>query len=138
MYKLCAPEQSDAELKSLLENAESICKALNFHYRIIELCTGDLGFAAQKTYDLEVWSPGSTEWLEVSSCSNCGDFQARRTNIKYRSDTKDKPKFLNTLNGSVLAIPRVLIAILEQNQQSDGTINIPEPLRKYTGFDQIR
>jgi seryl-tRNA synthetase len=137
MYKLCPPEQSDAELKSLVENAESICKALNFHYRIIELCTGDLGFAAQKTYDLEVWSPGSKEWLEVSSCSNCGDFQARRTNIKYRTDKKDKPKFLNTLNGSGLAIPRVLIAILEQNQQSDGTINIPEPLRKYTGFDQI-
>ena len=137
MYKLCPPEQSDAELKSLVENAESICKALNFHYRIIELCTGDLGFAAQKTYDLEVWSPGSKEWLEVSSCSNCGDFQARRTNIKYKTDKKDKPKFLNTLNGSGLAIPRVLIAILEQNQQSDGTINIPEPLRKYTGFDQI-
>ena len=138
MYKLCPPEQSDAELKSLVENAESICKALNFHYRIIELCTGDLGFAAKKTYDLEVWSPGSKEWLEVSSCSNCGDFQARRTNIKYRTDKKDKPKFLNTLNGSGLAIPRVLIAILEQNQQSDGTINIPEPLRKYTGFDQIQ
>ena len=137
MYKLCAPEQSDTELQSLLENAESICKALNFHYRIIELCTGDLGFASQKTYDLEVWSPGSKEWLEVSSCSNCGDFQSRRTNIKFRNDTKDKPKFLNTLNGSGLAIPRVLIAILEQNQQSDGSINVPEPLRKYTGFDKI-
>ena len=137
MYKLCAPEQSDAELKSLLENAEGICKALNFHYRILELCTGDLGFASQKTYDLEVWSPGSKEWLEVSSCSNCGDFQSRRTNIKFRHNTKDKPKFLNTLNGSGLAIPRVLIAILEQNQQRDGSINVPESLRKYTGFDKI-
>lgn len=137
MYKLCAPEQSDAELKSLLENAEGICKALNFHYRILELCTGDLGFASQKTYDLEVWSPGSKEWLEVSSCSNCGDFQSRRTNIKFRHNAKDKPKFLNTLNGSGLAIPRVLIAILEQNQQSDGSINVPESLRKYTGFDKI-
>ena len=137
MYKICTPETSDEELKSLLENAESVCKAFNFHYRIIELCTGDLGFASQKTYDLEVWSPGSKEWLEVSSCSNCGDFQARRTNIKFRKDAKDKARFVNTLNGSGLAIPRVLIAILEQNQQSDGTINIPEPLRKYTGFDQI-
>ena len=137
MYKLCTPEESDKELKSLLENAESVCKALNFHYRVVELCTGDLGFAAQNTYDLEVWSPGSKEWLEVSSCSNCGDFQARRTNIKFRNDPKDKAMFVHTLNGSGLAIPRVLIAILEQNQQHDGTINIPEPLREYTGFDQI-
>lgn len=138
MYKLCTPEQSSVELQSLIENAEGICKALNLHYRVIELCTGDLGFASQKTYDLEVWSPGSKEWLEVSSCSNCGDFQARRTNIKYRNNIKDKPKFLNTLNGSGLAIPRVLITILEQNQQPNGSINIPEPLRKYTGFDQIQ
>jgi seryl-tRNA synthetase len=138
MYKFVEPTTSNMELEKLINDAEDICRMLSIPYRIIELCTGDLGFNAAKTYDLEMWAAGSQEWLEVSSCSNCTDFQARRANIKYRSSDQNKTQFVHTLNGSGLALPRVIIAILENYQQSDGSVLIPEVLRPYTGFDLIR
>lgn len=138
MYKFVEPTTSDIELEKLISDAEDICKMLAIPYRIVELCTGDLGFNAAKTYDLEMWAAGSEEWLEVSSCSNCTDFQARRANIKYRSSDQMKTQFVHTLNGSGLALPRVIIAILENYQQSDGSVMIPDVLRPYTGFDVIR
>ena len=104
---------------------------------MIELCTGELGFASVKSYDLEMWAPGSGEWLEVSSCSNCTDFQARRASIRYRPEPGARARFAHTLNGSGLALPRVIIAILENFQQADGSVIIPEVLRPYTGFDRI-
>ena len=137
MYKFVSPNNSDEELFKLLDNAEEIIRRLELTYRVIELCAGDLGFAAVKTFDLEVWSPGSQDWLEVSSCSNCDDFQSRRANIRYRKEAKSKPIYPHSLNGSGLAIPRILIAILENYQQSDGSVIVPEVLRKYTGFDTI-
>ncbi len=138
MYKFVEPTTSDIELEKLISDAEDICKMLAIPYRIVELCTGDLGFNAAKTYDLEMWAAGSQEWLEVSSCSNCTDFQARRANIKYRLSDKNKTQFVHTLNGSGLALPRVIIAILENYQQVDGSVMIPDVLRPYTGFDVIR
>jgi len=107
-------------------------------YRIKLLNTSDIGFSSLKTYDVEMWAPGQGEWLEVSSCSNCGDFQARRANIRYRPSGGDKPQFVHTLNGSGLALPRVMISVLENYQQADGTIRVPEVLRKYVGTDVIR
>jgi len=105
---------------------------------VVQLCTGDLTFASQKTYDIEVWSPGCGEWLEVSSVSNFGDFQARRANLRFRRDPKARPEYLHTLNGSGLALPRTLIAVLENYQQADGTVEVPEALRLYMGIDIIR
>ena len=137
MFKFVEPEHSDAALEKMLADAETVCARLEMPYRIIELCTGDLGFAAVKTYDLEMWAAGCREWLEVSSCSNCTDFQARRASIRYRPQPGAAPRFVHTLNGSGLAIPRVLIAILENYQQRDGSVTIPEALRPYTGFDKI-
>ncbi|PZC44873.1 MAG: seryl-tRNA synthetase [Chloroflexi bacterium] len=137
MYKFVSPDNSDEELSKLVDNAEEIARQLGLTYRVIELCAGDLGFSAVKTFDLEVWSPGSEDWLEVSSCSNCDDFQSRRANIRYRPKSGAKPIYPHSLNGSGLAIPRILIAILENYQQSDGSVLIPEVLRKYTGFDKI-
>ncbi len=131
IYKFVAPENSDDELTRLLNDAEDICYNLELPYRVIQLCTGDLGFAAVKTFDIEMWAPGCEEWLEVSSCSNCGDFQARRANIRYRPDNESKPRLVHTLNGSGLALPRVMIAILENYQQADGSIAVPEALRPY-------
>ena len=131
------PEQSDAELHGLVEDAESICRSLGIQYRVLELCTGELGFASAKSFDLEMWAPGSDEWLEVSSCSNCTDFQARRASIRYRPGPGARPAFVHTLNASGLALPRVIIAILENFQQADGSVEIPEVLRPYTGFDRI-
>ena len=131
LYKLTEPEKSDDELESLLDDAEDVCRKLSLPYRVVQLCTGDLGFHASKTYDIEVWAPGSAEWLEVSSCSNCGDFQARRTNIRYRPSTGAKPQLVHTLNGSGLAIPRILISVLENYQQPDGSVLIPEILQPY-------
>ena len=106
-------------------------KRLGLHYRVVQLCTGDLGFAACKTFDLEVWAPGSNEWLEVSSCSNCADFQSRRANIRFRPEPGAKPQFPHTLNGSGLALPRVMIAVLENYQQADGSVLVPEVLDRY-------
>ena len=137
MYKIVDPETSNQELDSLLNDAEDICKELGLTYRIVQLCTGDISFVSAKSFDIEVWAAGCEEWLEVSTCSNCTDFQARRTSLRYKPDAKARPQFVHTLNGSGLAIPRILIAILENYQQEDGTILIPEVLRPYTGFDTI-
>ena len=137
MYKFVKPETSFDELEALVKDAEEICMALGIPHRVLELCTGDLGFAAAKSYDVEMWSAATEEWLEVSSCSNCTDFQSRRAAIRYKNNQGSKPKFLHTLNGSGLAIPRVMIAIMENYQQEDGSIIVPEVLRPYTGFDVI-
>ncbi len=131
LYKLTEPEKSDEELEKLLADAEDVCRRLSIPYRVVQLCTGDLSFAACKTYDIEMWAPGCADWLEVSSCSNCSDFQARRANIRYRPEPSAKLRFIHTLNGSGLALPRVLIAVLENYQQPDGTILIPEVLQPY-------
>jgi len=131
LYKVTDPESSDRELENLVADAEDICRKLDIPHRVVQLCTGDLGFAACKTYDIEMWAPGCAEWLEVSSCSNCSDFQARRTNIRYRPEPGAKPQLVHTLNGSGLALPRVLIAVLENYQQADGTVLIPEVLGPY-------
>ena len=138
LYKFTEPENSDQELDRLVKDAEDVCGHLGIPYRVVQLCTGDLGFAAIKSFDIEMWAPGCEEWLEVSSCSNCGDFQARRANIRYRPEPKAKPSFLNTLNGSGLALPRVFIALLENYQQADGTIKVPEVLKPYMGTEVIK
>ena len=137
MYKLVTPETSADELERLVGDAEDVCRRLELPYRVLQLCTGDLGFASAMTYDIEVWAAGCQEWLEVSSCSNCTDFQARRVQIRYRPDRDSRPQLVHTLNGSGLALPRVVIAILENYQQKDGSVVIPEVLRPYTGFDVI-
>lgn len=137
MYKLVDPAESAAELDKLVADAEEVCVRLGIPHRVLELCTGDLGFSAVKTYDVEMWASGCAEWLEVSSCSNCTDFQARRASIRYRSEEGARPRFVHTLNGSGLALPRVIIAILENFQQADGSVRIPEVLVPYTGFDTI-
>jgi seryl-tRNA synthetase len=131
LYKVTDPDISDEELEKLVADAEDICRKLGIAHRVVQLCTGDLGFASCKTYDIEMWAPGCAEWLEVSSCSNCGDFQARRANIRYRPEPRAKPQLVHTLNGSGLALPRVLIAVLENYQQADGTVLIPEVLEPY-------
>jgi seryl-tRNA synthetase len=139
MYMYARPEESDALLEKMREDAEATCAALGFTYRVKQLCTGDLGFGAAITYDIEVWAPGCNEWLEVSSVSNVRDFQARRANIKYRPADGGKARFLHTLNGSGLGLPRTLIAVMENNQQADGSIVIPEVLRPWmSGVDIIR
>lgn len=138
MYKFVEPATSDGELNSLLNDAEDICQKLGLPYHVIQLCTGDMGFAAAKTFDIEIWSAGCREWLEVSSCSNCGDFQARRANIRYRPDSEAKPRIVHTLNGSGLALPRVMIAIMENYQQEDGSISVPEVLQPYMNTAIIR
>jgi seryl-tRNA synthetase len=131
LYKVTRPGSSDEELEKLVADAEDICRKLDIPHRVVQLCTGDLGFASCKTYDIEMWAPGCAEWLEVSSCSNCCDFQARRANIRYRPEAGAKSEFVHTLNGSGLALPRVLIAVLENYQQADGTVLIPEVLEPY-------
>ena len=137
MYKLVTPQTSQEELEKLLGDAEAVCQRLGLAYRVIQLCSGDLGFASAKTYDIEVWAPGCQEWLEVSSCSNCTDFQARRSRIRYRPSQDSRPELVHTLNGSGLALPRVVIAILENYQRADGSVEMPEVLRPYCGFDTI-
>jgi seryl-tRNA synthetase len=138
LYKFASPESSYDELERMVGNAEEVCRRLDIPYRVLALCTGDLGFASAKSYDIEMWAPGCGEWLEVSSCSNCSDFQARRANIRYRPGEGDRPRFVHTLNGSGLALPRVLIALLENCQQPDGSVVVPEALRPYTGFEVIK
>ena len=139
MYIYAKPEESDTLLEKMREDAEATCAALGLTYRVKQLCTGDIGFGSAITYDLEVWAPGCNEWLEVSSVSNVRDFQARRANIKYRPADGGKVRFLHTLNGSGLGLPRTLIAVMEQNQQADGSIVIPEVLRPWMGgVDIIR
>jgi seryl-tRNA synthetase len=139
MYKFVAPETSFDELEAMLATAEDLLQRLDLPYRVLELCTGDISFAAAKGYDLEIWAAGQGEWLEVSSCSNCTDFQARRANVRYRPEPNAKPAFVHTLNGSGLALPRVMIGIMERYQQKDGSIVVPEVLRPYMGgIDVIR
>lgn len=137
MYKLTEPETSDAELEAMIHDAEEVCQGLGIPYRLVQMCTGDLGFQAAKKYDLEMWAPGIGEWLEVSSLSNCTDFQARRANIRYRPYKGAKPRYVHTLNGSGLALPRVMIAVMENYQQADGSILIPEVLRPYMGGIEV-
>ncbi|KPL91305.1 serine--tRNA ligase [Herpetosiphon geysericola] len=132
MVKLVEPATSYDELFSLISNAEDVCKGLNIPYRLLQLCTADLGTATIK-YDLEMWAPGMNEWLEVSSCGLFGDYQSRRANIRYRPEAGAKPEFVHTLNGSGLALPRVIISILENYQNADGSVTIPEVLRPYMG-----
>jgi len=132
------PEKSYQELEIMTADAEDILKRLNLHYRVVTLCTADLGFAGAKTYDLELWMPYQKRYLEISSCTNCEDFQARRANIRFRREPKSKPEFMHTLNGSGLALGRTVGAILESYQQEDGTVVIPEALRPYMdGLEKI-
>jgi seryl-tRNA synthetase len=138
LYKFTEPESSDEELDKLLADAEDVAQKLGLPYRIKQLCTADLGFASQKSFDIEMWAPGCEEWLEVSSCSNCGDFQARRADIRYRPTPEEKPRFVHTLNGSGLALPRVIIAIMENYQQPDGSILVPEVLQGFVGEKVIK
>ena len=133
MVKFVKPETSMDELASLLDNAEDVCRRLGLPYRVVQMCTGDLSFSAAVKYDVEVWAAGCQEWLEVSSCSNFGAFQARRANIRYRPSGGGRPRFIHTLNGSGLALPRTMIAIMENYQQKDGSITIPQVLRHYMG-----
>jgi seryl-tRNA synthetase len=136
LVKIVAPETSYAELESLTTNAERVLQLLELHYRVIELCTGDLGFGSAKTYDIEVWSPGQNAFIEVSSCSNFEDFQARRMQLRFK-DRDGKNRLCHTLNGSGLALPRLFAALIETYQQSDGSVRIPEKLQPYFGADNI-
>jgi seryl-tRNA synthetase len=133
LVKLTSAESSMEELESMVADAEEVLKRLGLPYRVVTLCTGDLGFSAAKTYDLEVWLPGQEAYREISSCSNCTDFQARRASLRYRPEPRSKPRFLHTLNGSGLAVGRTLIALLENYQQRDGSVVVPEALRPYMG-----
>jgi len=133
LVRFCEPEQSEEEHQLLLGHARSVLELLGLHYRVIELCTGDLSFAARRCYDIELWSPATGRWLEVSSCSNFGDFQARRANIRYRRTDDNKVAFVHTLNASGVAVPRLFIALLETFQTEEGSIVIPEPLRPWMG-----
>jgi len=138
LVKLTEPKNSYQELEKMVQDAQEVLRQLQIPYRIVELCTGDLGFQAAKTYDLEVWLPGQGTYREISSCSNCEDFQARRASIRYRSDKKGRPAFVHTLNGSGLAVGRTLVAVLENYQQKDGSVMVPEVLRPYMrGINQI-
>ena len=133
LVRFCHPEQGDAQLEQLTGHAEAIVQKLGLHYRVVQLCAGDMGFAAQKSYDLEVWLPAQDAYREISSCSWFGDFQARRMKARFRPAPKGKPQLLHTLNGSALAIGRTLVAILEQNQEADGSVRVPDVLVPYMG-----
>lgn len=138
MVKICAPEESYNELEKLTANAEHLLQVLGLPYRVVRICTGDLGFTAAYKYDLEVWMPSYNRYVEISSCSNCEDFQARRAGIRFKRDKKSKAEYVHTLNGSGLAVGRCLAAILENYQQADGTVVVPEALRPYMGVDVIK
>lgn len=133
LVKFSHPSDSMKELELLLDNAEEVLRLLELPYRVVDLCTGDIGFSACRTFDIEVWLPGQSTYREISSCSNFGDFQARRAGIKFREDEKSKPEFVHTLNGSGLAVGRTVVAILENGQQEDGSVVIPKALRPYMG-----
>ena len=138
LVRYATPEQSPAELDRLLGHAETVVRALGIPYRVKLLAAGDTGFASAMTYDLEAWAPGVGKWLEISSCSNFGDFQARRANIRYRPADGGKPRFVHTLNGSALAFARTIACLFEQYQRSDGSIEVPDALRRYVGADALR
>jgi seryl-tRNA synthetase len=134
MVKFATPEDSMAQLESMTEEAEAVLKALDLPYRVVTLCTGDIGFSACKTYDVEVWLPSYNDYKEISSCSNCWDFQARRANIKYKDPANFKgSRYVHTLNGSGLAVGRTMAAIIENYQNADGTITVPKALVPYMG-----
>ena len=137
MVKFVHPDTSMDELERLIGNAEDVCKGLQIPYRLVQMCTGDLSFTAAAKYDLEMWAPGCGEWLEVSSCSNFKDFQARRANIRFRPSDGGRVRFVHTLNGSGLALPRVMIAVMENYQQADGSIVVPQVLRSYMGGVEV-
>jgi seryl-tRNA synthetase len=138
LVRFCHPDEGEAQLDTLTQHAETILQKLGLHHRVVQLCAGDMGFAAQKSYDLEVWLPAQNTYREISSCSWFGDFQARRMNARFRPDAKGKPRLVHTLNGSGLAIGRTLVAILEQNQQADGSVIVPEVLVPYMrGIERI-
>ncbi|HEY67113.1 MAG TPA: serine--tRNA ligase [Thermoflexia bacterium] len=137
MYKFTTPETSYDELEAMVEDALDICRRLGIPHRLVQICTGDLGFTTAKTYDIEMWAPGCGEWLEVSSLSNCEAFQARRTNIRYRPKRGARPRFVHTLNGSGLALPRVMIAVMENYQQADGSVVVPQVLRPWMGGIEV-
>jgi seryl-tRNA synthetase len=137
MYKFVDPDRSDAELDKIIADAGDVCSKLGLTYRLLQLCTADISFQSSKTYDLEIWAPGSDEWQEVSSCSNCTDFQARRASIRYRPEQGTRPRFPHTLNGSGIALPRAIIGVLENYQLEDGSVLIPEVLQPYTNFSVI-
>jgi seryl-tRNA synthetase len=137
IYKYCKPEDADQEFDNMVADACEVCKQLGLTYRTMQQCTGDLGFNAHKTVDIEVWAPGCGEWLEVSSVSNVGQFQARRAAIKYRPADGGGTEFVNTLNGSGLGLPRTLIAVLEQYQQADGSVRVPEVLLPFMGGIEV-
>jgi seryl-tRNA synthetase len=143
LVKITTPEQSDAEHHALVENAEACLKALKLPYRKMRLCSGDIGFSARLCYDLEVWLPGQGRFREISSCSNCADFQSRRMSLRYRPSERDakgklkKPRFCHTINGSGLAVGRTLVALLETYQQPDGSLVVPEVLRPYMGGKEV-
>jgi seryl-tRNA synthetase len=137
LFKFTRPEQSNEELESLVRDAEAVLQALGLHYRVVLLCTGDMGFASAKTYDIEVWLPSTNGFREISSCSNCEAFQARRANIRFRREAGGKSEFVHTLNGSGLAVGRTWLAVVENYQQADGSILIPEALQPYMGTDRI-
>jgi len=137
MFRYVEPDTSDEMLEEMVGQAETLCKRLGLTYRVLKLCAGDMGFQSAKTYDIEVWSPGCAEWLEVSSISTCTDFQARRNNTRYRPEVGASTKLPHTLNGSGLALPRIWIAVIENGLQEDGSVVIPEVLVPYTGWDRI-
>jgi seryl-tRNA synthetase len=136
LIKLVTPETGYEELEKMVGNAERVLQILGLHYRVINLCTGDMGFASAKTYDIEVWAPGQGTFLEVSSCSNTEDYQARRMNLRFKSATGEN-RFPHVLNGSGTALARLFVALIETHQQPDGTVAIPEPLRPYLRADVI-
>jgi seryl-tRNA synthetase len=137
MVNFTLPENSYAQLEVLVSEAEDILQALEIPYRVVLLCSGDTSFASAMTYDLEIWAAGEQKWLEVSSCSNFEDFQARRANIRFKRTPNSKPEFVHTLNGSGVATSRLYVSIIENNIQEDGSILIPEALQEYCGFDRI-
>jgi seryl-tRNA synthetase len=137
LVKITTPETAAAELEVLTSHAERVLQILGLHYRTIELCTGDISFSSTRTYDIEVWAPGQNGYLEVSSCSHFGDFQARRMNLRFK-DSEGKNRFCHTLNGSGTALPRLMVALLETYQQEDGSVLLPEVLRPYFGSERIQ
>jgi seryl-tRNA synthetase len=137
LVRFTTPETSLEQLELLTSHAERVLQRLGLHYRVVELCAGDVGFCATKTYDLEVWLPSQGVYREISSCSSFSDYQARRAQIRYRPEAKSKPRLAHTLNGSALAVGRTLVAVLEQCQQQDGSVLLPEALRHFMGVDRI-
>ena len=137
MYKFVAPDTAEQELDSLVAAAEDVVATLEIPYRVLELATGDMATPAVRAFDVEMWAPGAQRWLEVSSCSNCTDYQARRGMVRFRPERGARPRLVHTLNGSGLALPRVIISILENYQKADGSVDIPKALQSYTGFDRI-